>query len=140
MTEERGLVHLTSNVQNGSFYICNCCKCCCGVLGAINELGIPAADVINSHYYAEVDPDRCIRCGLCSEERCQVGAVEEMANAYRIIRDRCIGCGLCISTCPAEAIRLIHKDRGERTLPPITEEAWFDERGAKRGVDFSAYK
>jgi electron transport complex protein RnfB len=140
MAEERGLVHLTSNVQNGSFYICNCCKCCCGVLGAINELGIPAADVINSHYYAEIDPDRCVRCGLCSEERCQVGAVEEMADAYRIIRDRCIGCGLCISTCPAEAIRLIHKDHGVRSLPPITEEAWFDERGEKRGVDFSVYK
>ncbi|MCX5818554.1 MAG: 4Fe-4S binding protein [Deltaproteobacteria bacterium] len=138
MAEERGLVHLTSNVQNGSFYICNCCKCCCGVLGAINELGIPAADVINSHYYAEIDPDQCVRCGLCSEERCQVGAIEEGEDAYRIIRDRCIGCGLCIGTCPAEAIRLIHKD--QRALPPITEEAWFDERGEKRGVDFSAYK
>jgi Na+-translocating ferredoxin:NAD+ oxidoreductase subunit B len=140
MTEERGLVHLTSNVQNGSFYICNCCKCCCGVLGAINELGIPAADVINSHYYAEIDPDRCVHCGFCSEERCQVRAVEEMGESYRIIPDRCIGCGLCISTCPAGAIRLIHKEPEERALPPITEEAWFDERGKKRGVDFSAYK
>jgi electron transport complex protein RnfB len=140
MTEEKGLVHLTSNVQNGSFYICNCCKCCCGVLGAINELGIPAADVINCHYYAEIDPDQCVGCGLCLDERCQVGAVEEGDDAHRIIRDRCIGCGLCISSCPAEAIRLIHKDRGERALPPITEEAWFDERGKKRGVDFSVYK
>jgi len=138
MTEESGLVHLTSNVQNGSFYICNCCKCCCGVLGAINELGIPAADVINCHYYAEIDLDQCVSCGLCAEERCQVGAIEEGEDAYRIIRDRCIGCGLCISTCPAEAIRLIHKD--QRVLPPITEEAWFDERGKRRGVDFSAYK
>ena len=140
MTEEKGLVHLTSNVQNGSFYICNCCKCCCGVLGAINELGIPAAEVINTHYYAEIDPERCVNCGLCLEERCQVGAVEEGAGAYRIIRDRCIGCGLCIGTCPGEAIRLIHKGQGERVPPPVTEEAWFDERGKRRGVDFSAYK
>jgi Na+-translocating ferredoxin:NAD+ oxidoreductase subunit B len=138
MTEERGLVHLTSNVQNGSFYICNCCKCCCGVLGAINELGIPAADVINCHYYAEIDPAQCISCGLCADERCQVAAIEKGEESYRIIRERCIGCGLCISTCPADAIRLIHKD--QRVLPPLTEEAWFDERGGKRGVDFSAYK
>jgi Fe-S-cluster-containing hydrogenase component 2 len=74
------------------------------------------------------------------EKRCQVGAIEDQDGAYRIIRDRCIGCGLCISTCPAEAIRLIHKDPDKRVTPPLTEEAWFDERGKNRGVDFSAYK
>jgi electron transport complex protein RnfB len=57
-TEEEALVHMTSNLQYGSFYICNCCKCCCGVLGAINDLGMPAADVVNSHYYAELRRDR----------------------------------------------------------------------------------
>jgi Na+-translocating ferredoxin:NAD+ oxidoreductase subunit B len=139
-TEEEALVHMTSNVQYGSFYICNCCKCCCGVLGAINNLGLPAADVVNSHYYAEIDTDQCLHCGLCSEERCQVGAIEVGEEGYRIIRDRCIGCGLCIGTCPAEAIRLIHKDAAKRVMPPITEEAWFGERGKMRGVDFSAYK
>ncbi len=39
-TETQGLVHMTSNIQNGSYYVCNCCKCCCGVLGAINKLGL----------------------------------------------------------------------------------------------------
>jgi hypothetical protein len=53
-------------------YICNSCKYCCGVLSAINKLGIPAAEVINCHYYAEIDPDRCAGCGLCSDERYQV--------------------------------------------------------------------
>jgi electron transport complex protein RnfB len=140
MTEEQGLVHLTSNIQYGSFYICNCCKCCCGVLRAINQFGMPAAEVVNCHYYAEIDPEKCIGCGLCLEERCQVGAIEEGQDAYRIIRDRCIGCGLCISTCPSEAIRLIHKDPDQRVTPPLTEEAWFDERGKNREVDFSEYR
>lgn len=139
-TEEEGLVHLTSNVQNGSVYICNCCKCCCAVLGAIDKLGIAASKVVNSHYYAEIDSDACTGCGLCLEKRCQVGAVEEGKEAYRIIPARCIGCGLCIGTCPAEAIRLLHKDRDEIATPPVTEEAWFEERGRNRGVDFSAYK
>jgi Na+-translocating ferredoxin:NAD+ oxidoreductase subunit B len=39
-----------------------------------------------------------------------------------------------------EAIRLIHKDPEKRVPPPLTEEAWFDERGRKRSVDFSCYK
>jgi electron transport complex protein RnfB len=139
-SEEAGLVHLTGNVQNGQIYICNCCKCCCGVLRSINELGIPAADVVNSHYYAEIDADECISCGVCLEERCQVGAIEEAGDAYRIIQEKCIGCGLCIRSCPTQAIRLVHKDMDKRETPPITEDAWFEEKGRLRGVDFSKYK
>jgi NAD-dependent dihydropyrimidine dehydrogenase PreA subunit len=138
--EEDGLVHLTSNVQHGSFYICNCCKCCCGVLGAINRLEMPASRVINCHYRAEIDPDRCTACGICAEERCQVGAIENGDAIFRIIRERCIGCGLCLTTCPAEAIRLIRKEPEALVTPPLTEEAWFEERGRARGVDFSVYK
>lgn len=138
--EEQALVHLTSNVQNGSFYVCNCCKCCCGVLGAINKLGMPAAEVLNAHYYAQIDPEKCTGCGLCAEERCQVGAIVEADQGYRITRERCIGCGLCIGTCPAGAVRLIHKESEAIIPPPLTEEAWFDERGRNRGVDFSAYR
>jgi len=140
MTEEAGLVHLTYNVQGGGFYICNCCKCCCGVLRSINELGIPASMVINSNYYAEIDPEKCIACGICSDERCQVGAIEEGADAHRIIRERCIGCGLCVSTCPNDAIRLAHKGPDQIVQPPVNEDAWFEERGKMRGVDFSRYK
>jgi Na+-translocating ferredoxin:NAD+ oxidoreductase subunit B len=139
-TEEMGLVHLTSNMQSGHIYICNCCGCCCGVLGAINRLGIPASKVINSHYYAEIDPDKCLSCGICADERCQVKAIEEGEVAYRIDPERCIGCGLCISTCSGEAIRLVHKDQEKIVSPPIDEAAWFEERGRRRGVDFSAYK
>jgi electron transport complex protein RnfB len=138
--EEAGLVHLTGNVQVGQFYICNCCKCCCGVLRSINEFGIPAAMVVNSHYYAVIDAESCIGCGLCANERCQVGAIEELEDTYHVIPDRCIGCGLCVGRCPAEAIRLVHKDRAAVTTPPFTEDDWFDERGKKRGVDFASYK
>jgi len=138
--EEEGLVHLTGNVQFGQFYICNCCKCCCGVLSAINKLGIPASLVINSHYYAEIDSETCIVCGTCSDERCQVNAIEHDEESYRIVPERCIGCGLCIHTCPTESIRLVHKNMENVTQPPVTENDWFEERGRSRGVDFSAYK
>lgn len=138
--EEEGLVHLTGNVQYGQFYICNCCKCCCGVLRAINKFGIPASLVVNSHYYAEIDPETCISCGTCSDERCQVNAIEQDEESYRVVPERCIGCGLCIRTCPTESIRLVHKDGKKATPPPVTENDWFEERGRSRGVDFSAYK
>ena len=75
--EENGLVHLTWNVESGHYFICNCCGCCCGVLRSINELGINAADVINSYYYAQIDEDACALCGLCADERCQVNAIEQ---------------------------------------------------------------
>ena len=109
-------------------------------MGAINKLGIPASKVINSHYYAEIDPEKCLSCGICADERCQVKAIEEGEGAYRIDPERCIGCGLCISTCSGEAISLVHKDQEKILPPPINEEAWFEERGRQRGVDFSAYK
>jgi ferredoxin len=138
--EEAGLVHLTWNVESGHYFICNCCGCCCGVLRGINDLGIPAQRVVNAYYYAEIDPDVCTACGTCADERCQVNAIEEGEEAYRVIREKCIGCGLCIPTCPGEAIQLVRKPEEERTPPPRDEMAWFEARGKERGVDFTAYK
>jgi len=136
--EEAGLVHLTWNVESDHFFICNCCGCCCGMLRGINELGI--TDAINSHYYAEIDPDVCVACGTCADERCQINGIEEGEDSYRIIRERCIGCGLCITTCPSEAIRLVRKQQEELVSPPKDEMEWYKERGRLRGVDFSAYE
>ena len=135
--EEAGLVHLTSNIESGHWFICNCCECCCGVLGAIN-MGFE--NVTNSHYYATIDQSMCDSCGTCADERCQVNAIEEGDEAYKIIKEKCIGCGLCISTCPSEAIELIRK-QPEEILPALTtEDAWMEERARQRGVDFSQYK
>ena len=139
-TEKSGDVHLTNNFQDGQIFICNCCKCCCGVLRTINETGMPASLAVNSHYYAKIDPEDCTSCGICAEERCQVSAIAEEEDAYMVVQDRCIGCGLCIDYCPSEAIKLVHKDRENLTPPPSTEKDWFEERGRLRGVDFSAYK
>jgi MinD superfamily P-loop ATPase len=110
------------------------------VLRSIHELGIPAWDVVNSPYYAVIDRDTCIGCGICRDERCQVNAIEEENDVYRITPEKCIGCGLCISTCPVQAIGLVRKDAGKVVPPPFTEDAWFDERGRFRGVDFSEFK
>jgi len=135
--EEAGLVHLTTNVENGHWFICNCCGCCCGILGAIN-MGF--SDVINSHYYAAIDSTLCDSCGTCADERCQVNAIEERDEVYSITKEKCIGCGLCISTCPSEAIELVRKDHEEIVPALPNEDAWLDERARQRGVDYSQYK
>ena len=136
--EKNALVHLTWNMESGHFFICNCCGCCCGVLRAINEFGIP--DATNSYYYAEIDPDKCTACGICKDERCQVNAVSETDGEYSVIKERCIGCGLCISTCPSEAVQLVRKRPEEIVPPPKNEAEWQDQRARLRGVDFSRYK
>ncbi|MBT8350515.1 MAG: 4Fe-4S binding protein [Deltaproteobacteria bacterium] len=138
--EEAALVHLTWNVESGHFFICNCCGCCCGVLRSINELGINASDVINSYYFAEIDPDECTACGTCMDERCQVNAIEERGDAYEVVREKCIGCGLCVTTCPSEAISLLRKHPEEISPPPKNEMDWYEKRAMERGIDFSKYK
>jgi len=138
--EAAGLVHLTWNMESGHFFICNCCGCCCGVLQSINKLGISAADVINSYYYAEIDPDDCSACGTCLDERCQVNAIEEGIDTYQVVRENCIGCGLCVTTCPTEAIKLIRKQPDEIVPPPQNEMDWYEKRAQMRGVDISKYK
>lgn len=132
ISEEAGLVHMTSNVADGHYFICNCCGCCCGVLRAINEYGI--SEAVNSAYYAEIDPQQCVSCGVCADERCQIAAIEQGAQAYAVIREKCIGCGLCATTCPSEAIRMVRKNQADIRTPPKTEKEWFQLRGQMRGA------
>jgi len=139
-SEEAALVHMTANYQSGHFFICNCCGCCCGPLQGINKLGIPASTLVNSHYVSQIDPDKCVSCGICADERCQVKAIKEAKGSYEVMKDRCIGCGLCVTGCPSEAVTLVKKEPEEITIPPKDEMAWYEEKGRNRGVDFSPYK
>jgi electron transport complex protein RnfB len=122
MSEEAGLVHLTSNIERGHYYICNCCSCCCGVLRGVNEYG--GAKAVNSNYYAVIDAEECVSCGVCMDERCQVHAIEEKDEVYAVIEDKCVGCGLCVSTCPSDAISLIRKNAEDIVLPPVDATDW----------------
>ena len=135
--EDAALVHLTGNVVNGQWYICNCCSCCDGQLKAISA-GVTG--IINSHFYAEIDTEKCVLCGICATERCQVGAIDEVEGIYLINRDKCIGCGLCVSACTSEAARLIHRHPEELSAPARDEMDWNEKKAVQRGVDFSAYK
>ncbi|MBC7186103.1 MAG: 4Fe-4S binding protein [Calditrichaeota bacterium] len=128
--EQEGLVHSTSNVQEGVSYICNCCICSCGVLRGIAELGALGA-VAPSSYQASVDSTLCSACGTCIE-RCQFGALALDGASCTVEVRRCVGCGLCVSTCPTGAIRLELRAPEDRQSPPRTEEEWRNARLAAR--------
>jgi NAD-dependent dihydropyrimidine dehydrogenase PreA subunit len=137
LSEEAGLVHLTSNIENGHYFICNCCSCCCGVLRGVNDYG--GAKGVNSNYYAKIDEAECVSCGVCADERCQVFAIEATDDAYVVHEDKCIGCGLCISTCPSDAITLVRKRAEDIVLPPVNEKEWYQRKAKARGVDYSEF-
>jgi Na+-translocating ferredoxin:NAD+ oxidoreductase subunit B len=136
--EDSALVHLTSNIESGHWFICNCCGCCDGQL-TYTGMGL-LQGIINAHFYAQIDPELCTGCGVCADERCQVKAIEEVDGSYRVNTAKCIGCGLCTSACPVEAAKLFHKNPEELTPPAKDQMDWNEKRAAVRGVDFNAYK
>jgi len=106
--EERGLVHISDNVQNYPTFICNCCGCHCGILAGINKMNIPNA-IAPSNYVASPNPELCSACGTC-EESCQINAIEiGKLNGEEIAvvnQQRCLGCGVCAHVCPSDAMEM----------------------------------
>jgi Pyruvate/2-oxoacid:ferredoxin oxidoreductase delta subunit len=106
LSEEKGLVHMTENVADGSNVICNCCPCCCEMLRYAH---MPRTKniVAPSRFLAYVDASTCILCGKCAKVCPMNAIVSDGENPSRVDSEICIGCGLCATTCPSESIRLI---------------------------------
>ncbi len=135
---EAGLVHSVSNNQEGTWYICNCCTCACGVLRGMAELGL-ANVIARSAFVNQVTEDVCIACGACVE-RCQFGALtlNDERQVAQVDAARCVGCGVCTLVCPVEALAMVRRPDGEVLPPPATERDWMAERAATRGLDLNA--
>ena len=134
--EKEGLIHnVFYNTQEGHGAVCNCCSCCCGVIRAAKEYGA-AHTLAKSNYLALIDPDECIACGDCADERCQMEAISVDDDVYTVINDRCIGCGVCTIACPTNAISLVERPKEDQDNPPFDFENWSMKRAANRGIDF----
>lgn len=105
--EKAGLVIQPSNTQKPSA-ICCCCGDCCGILSMAKQFDKPA-ELFSSNYYAEINSEKCVDCGLCLK-KCQMDAPVIQKNHSYINLDRCIGCGVCITSCSKEAIKLRQKN------------------------------
>jgi Pyruvate/2-oxoacid:ferredoxin oxidoreductase delta subunit len=109
-SEQEGLVHLSDNTQKHINFICNCCGCCCGILGGITRLHKPHA-VATSHFVVSIDAETCVACEACVA-RCHLGAltVNEVAE---VDPEKCLGCGLCNMVCPTESLSMIRREQIE---------------------------
>jgi Na+-translocating ferredoxin:NAD+ oxidoreductase RNF subunit RnfB len=121
------LTHITDNIRHKPSFICNCCSCCCELLGGV-QMGYPMG-VAKTNYTLRIDRETCLGCGLC-QKACNVAALEmvDVENGKRkkhvqIIGDNCLGCGACISACPSHSLSLVHA--AGRPVPPEKKKDLF---------------
>jgi len=114
---ELRLTHITDNIRHKPSFICNCCSCCCELLGGVQQ-GFPMG-VAKTNYTLQIDGETCLGCGLC-QKACNVTALEAVAaeNGKRkkrmtVLPDNCLGCGACIGACPSKSLSLIPASRPE---------------------------
>ena len=105
--EDEGLVHkvfhVHSDTNKGIEAICNCCKCCCGMINMYYRGAAPLHTM--SSYIANVDEELCIGCGTCVE-KCPMETIDLVDTIAVVNEDMCIGCGVCAHHCPEEAMHL----------------------------------
>jgi Pyruvate/2-oxoacid:ferredoxin oxidoreductase delta subunit len=132
---EAGLVHSVSNIQEGMYYICNCCTCACGILRGLSDLGI-ANVVARSAFVNHVDPALCQGCETCLTY-CQFGALSTSPDGLLVEVNQvsCVGCGVCVPACPEDALRLVRRPAEDVPVTPLTEQEWLAERAKARGLD-----
>jgi ferredoxin len=113
------LTHITDNIRYKPSFICNCCSCCCELLGGVMR-GFPAG-VAKAPFTLRIDEQSCIGCGLCWKA-CNVSAIGPLVDPADpdekkagVSIDKCLGCGACISSCPTGSLSLVPV---ERPQPP----------------------
>jgi len=120
--EKDGLVHQTTNIQDKTTFICNCCPCCCPYMISRKKLRDTGASA-KSNFTPAVDRELCTLCETCVDI-CPMDAVyrhfphesDESDDYIRFRLDLCIGCGDCASVCPTEAI-MLEKTRDLNPVP-----------------------
>ncbi len=117
LAEKHNLVHMTDNAKDGLTFLCNCCGCCCGLLGAATRLG-RKPPVIVSSLIVEWDMAACDHCGKCTRA-CQIKAFSWINKVTIYSENRCVGCGECIDVCPRGALRLVPRPNWEEPVDTL---------------------
>lgn len=104
---KKGLVHMTENVNDKAYVLCNCCNCCCMIMKSVQRGEIHS--VMPSKYQPVYDAGLCVQCGSCVKI-CPGQALQLQHNIIQIDEEKCIGCGNCAARCPKNAITLELRD------------------------------
>ena len=134
ITGEQAAEYLQRNVDDGFMLestfgkntetICSCHIDSCGILAGWYAIGtaddIAACDAYKqvSHYTLEVDPDKCIACGLCVD-RCPMHIITINDEGWAEPGVNCFRCGQCAYVCPQGARQLVLRDESE--LAPLPQ-------------------
>ena len=125
-SKEQGMVHLGDNVQQKPVFICNCCGCCCEVLGSYKKFDV-FANQFSSNFEAVASTAKCTGCKKC-QTACPVDAID-MVPSERMVgkkkvkrlavidREVCIGCGVCVPECKFGSMQMV--SRPQRQLTPV---------------------
>ena len=108
---QRGHVHsawFKDAMLNRFYAICNCCKCCCGGIQSMTQLGMPL--MLSSGYVAEINQELCNRCLVCAEA-CPFNALSMNGGGLERNWEKCMGCGVCEHECPTQAIALVRDEQ-----------------------------
>ncbi len=116
IARKHNLTHITDNIRHKPSFICNCCSCCCELLGGV--LQGYTNGVAKAAYTLDVNRETCKGCGLCAKT-CNVKALDLTPKVKGELRklvvdhDLCLGCGACISACTTDSITLKPEERPE---------------------------
>jgi NAD-dependent dihydropyrimidine dehydrogenase PreA subunit len=107
------VVSTTGNSNRMPNILCSCCADCCGLFlkAARTKPVLGKVPYAKSRFIVEDHPEECTACGICTDDRCPVGAItmkespEYGEYSYTDVEE-CIGCGLCVLTCPTEARKM----------------------------------
>jgi ferredoxin len=136
------LTHVTDNIRNKPSFICNCCHCCCELMGGL-QMGF-SDGMAKTPFLAEVDKAVCDYCGQCFAA-CNVKCIALDTNTKggnkadrkaRIDPLACLGCGACISACEKGAIGYVPRKGHKR--PPKNKGIMFTKILWEKGR-FSAF-
>lgn len=116
---ELHLTHITDNIRHKPSFICNCCSCCCELLGGV--LHGYHNGVAKAGYTLAIDGENCKGCGLC-QKACNAEALTRVERPegkpkYRMTVDgeHCLGCGACVSACQTGSLTMVPV---ARPVPP----------------------
>ena len=110
--EKAGLIHnAAGNYAVGlGGVLCNCCECCCNVMGAFIRFDRAHEQFSPSRFRPSVNEELCKGCQDCVE-RCFFNAIEMKKSSTSkklkasIIKEKCMGCGSCVLGCTQQALK-----------------------------------